>query len=78
MVIEYQLKIYICPPGLQNDPVVGVDESKDVCDDRFSFHSKSELMNEQCARRQRSWVQKVRNIGTTVFTLKMTWRNFDI
>ena len=52
--------------------------AKDVCDNRFSFHSKSELMNEQCARRQRSWVQEVRYIGTTVFTLKMTWRNFDI
>ena len=33
--------------------------SKGVCDDRFSFHSKSELKNEQCARRQRSWAQMV-------------------
>ena len=33
-------------------------DSKDVCNDRFSFHSKSELMNEQCARRQRSWDQR--------------------
>ena len=76
---EYDIAKFLCLVNIS----IGHDrefnfDSKDVCDDRFSFHSKSELMNEQCARRQRSWVQKVRYIGTTVFTLKMTWRNFDI
>ena len=76
---EYDIAKFLCLVNIS----IGHDrefnfDSKDVCDDRFSFPSKSELMNEQCARRQRSWVQKVRYIGTTVFTLKMTWRNFDI
>ena len=54
---EYDMAKFLCLVNISIGHDTEFDsDSKDVWNDTFSFHSKSELMNEQRARRQRSWL----------------------